>query len=73
MHGRVWGIIGFISQLGYVIAYSTAGIFADMFSRALNVSIGRGASVVIMISGAMLCAIALTLFMLEPIKQLSEG
>ncbi|MDO5018091.1 MAG: MFS transporter [Lagierella massiliensis] len=35
--GRIWSFIGFISQLGYVLAYPLAGILADLiFSPAFN-------------------------------------
>lgn len=27
--GRVWGLIGFISQLGYILAYAVSGLLAD--------------------------------------------
>ncbi len=35
--GRIWAFIGFISQMGYVIAYPLAGILADeIFTPALS-------------------------------------
>lgn len=29
VQGRVWGMIGFLSQMGYVVAYGLAGLFFD--------------------------------------------
>jgi MFS family permease len=35
--GRAWGLIGFVSQLGYIFAYLSAGFAADhVFTPALN-------------------------------------
>lgn len=35
--GKVWGIIGFISQLGYILAYSTSGLATDFVFKPLLV------------------------------------
>lgn len=32
LQGRAWGFIGFISQIGYVVAYALSGAAADWFS-----------------------------------------
>lgn len=50
LQGRVWGLIGFISQLGYVVAYAISGVLADSIGSVVG-SVGRGAAVVIEISG----------------------
>jgi MFS transporter, DHA3 family, macrolide efflux protein len=39
LQGRTWGFIGFISQLGYVLAYLSAGVLAD---RIFNPLLSRG-------------------------------
>ncbi len=37
IQGRVWGLIGLISQLGYILAYLSAGYFADgLFQKISN-------------------------------------
>ena len=54
--GRAWGLISFLSQLGYVFAYGLAGISADKIAETMHIGVGRGAAVVIMASGVMLAA-----------------
>lgn len=39
--GRAWGVIGFISQLGYVAAYSMGGILADFMADVLHTSVAE--------------------------------
>lgn len=72
LQGRAWGLIGFISQLGYAAAYAVSGAAADGLSAYSGISVGRGAAWVIMISGALLCASALLLYSLKSVKSL-EG
>lgn len=52
--GRAWGLIGFLSQLGYVAAYGGAGLFADLAAEKLHVSVGIGASCIVILSGILL-------------------
>ena len=70
--GRVWGLIGFLSQIGYVAAYAVSGLLADSVAAAGNISPGRGAAVVIMISGMMLMAAAGMLYQFKDVRKL-EG
>ena len=42
--GRAWGLIGVLSQVGYVAAYALAGVLADATARIMGVSVGRGAA-----------------------------
>lgn len=70
LQGRAWGLIGFISQLGYVVAYAVSGEVADAISDFAGISVGRGAALVVMISGALLCASALLLYFLKSVKSL---
>jgi DHA3 family macrolide efflux protein-like MFS transporter len=39
LQGRAWGIIGLLSQIGYLAAYSVAGVLAD---RVFNPMLERG-------------------------------
>ena len=57
--GRAWGVIGFISQLGYVLAYAFSGITADAVGSVTGGGVGRGASLTITFSGIGLSLIAL--------------
>jgi MFS family permease len=71
--GRAWGIIGFLSQVGYLGAYLSAGVLADHLfepllteSGALSASVGRligtgpgrGMGFILFLSG--ICLTALT-------------
>ena len=70
--GRAWGLISFLSQIGYVVAYGGAGFLADEIAKLRHVGVGRGASVVIMVSGALLTATAIILYLFKDIRAL-EG
>ncbi|MBR5361627.1 MAG: MFS transporter [Lachnospiraceae bacterium] len=70
--GRAWGMVGFISQLGYVVAYAISGKLADMLGLINGRGVGRGSAQVIMISGACLTVIASTLFFPESIRKLEK-
>ena len=68
--GRVWGLIGFLSQIGYVVAYGTAGLLADSIAAAGNIGVGRGAALVIMICGVLLAAVATVLYGFKDVREL---
>lgn len=70
--GRAWGLIGFLSQLGYVVAYGLSGILADSISVHRSISVGRGAAVVIIGSGAMLFLTTMLLLISKPVKELER-
>lgn len=72
LQGRAWGLIGFISQMGYAVAYAFAGAAADGISAYTGISVGRGAAQVIMISGALLCASSLLMYSLKSVRVLDE-
>lgn len=70
--GRAWGLIGFISQIGYVVAYGVTGILADQIAIKRNVGVGRGAAVVIMISGALLIIVAVFMYFIKDVQGLEK-
>ena len=72
LQGRVWGMIGFLSQIGYVIAYGLAGVLADGIGEKFQISVGRGAASVIMTSGLLLGIMTLTLYPIEAIRKLEN-
>lgn len=72
LQGRAWGMIGFLSQIGYVVAYGLAGILADGFANLLGTGVGRGAALVIMIAGALLCINAWILYLMKSVRQLEH-
>lgn len=72
LQGRAWGMIGFLSQIGYVVAYAGAGTAADGIAAGLQISVGRGAAGVIIIAGVLLAIAALTLYPMKSVRALEE-
>ncbi|MBP5353962.1 MAG: MFS transporter [Lachnospiraceae bacterium] len=73
LQGRAWGLIGFISQSGYVIAYGLSGVIADAVGRMTGGGVGRGASITIFASGLCLTVIALWIGRIRRIRELEEA
>lgn len=72
LQGRAWGFIGFLSQLGYVIAYAVSGLAADGLGSLSGMGVGRGAAMMIGISGVFLSLVAVTLLRFPSIKELEK-
>ena len=70
--GRAWGLIGFLSQLGYVVAYGLSGILADCISENQNVSVGIGAAYIVMISGGLLLVTSIILSLMSSVRELER-
>ena len=70
--GRAWGLISFLSQIGYVVAYSFAGLAADQIAQIRQVGVGRGAADVIMASGIMLAIIAAATYQFKEVRALEK-
>lgn len=70
LQGRAWGLIGFLSQIGYVVAYSLSGLLADGMGSWLHIGVGRGAATVIMASGVLLSVIALGIYPIKAVREL---
>lgn len=73
LQGRAWGLIGFLSQIGYVVAYSLSGLLADGMGSGLQIGVGRGAAAVIMASGVLLAIIALAIYPIKAVRELENG
>ncbi|QQO07982.1 MFS transporter [Breznakiella homolactica] len=86
--GRAWGLIGVISQLGYLIAYAAAGFLADRIfnpllvpggllaptaGRIIGTGPGRGIGLIFIIAGLAVSAIGCTVSRLPSIKALGKG
>ncbi|MDO4466997.1 MAG: MFS transporter [Bacillota bacterium] len=56
--GRAWGFIGFITQIGYVVAYGCSGLIADSIANLANIGVGRASGMVIMVAGLLLAVIS---------------
>ena len=68
--GRAWGLIGFLSQMGYVVAYALSGIAADSLGRSTGLGVGRGAAIVTCIAGILLVITALCISPIKSIRAL---
>ena len=87
LQGRAWGLIGVISQLGYVAAYALSGVLADyvftplmLDGGVLDRSVGkifgtgggRGTGFLIFIAGTLLCVASVILYNLKLVKKLEN-
>lgn len=85
VQGRVWSLVGIISQFGYVIAYGFSGLLADyiftpmlqkdgVLAGSIGVLIGtgegRGAAFLIIIAGLLICITALILYQIKSVRAL---
>ena len=70
--GRAWGLIGFLSQLGYVVAYGLSGILADGIAAIRNISVGRGAAWVVIAAGVLMCLTSVSLSFMASVKKLER-
>ncbi len=72
LQGRAWGVIGFLSQIGYVVAYGAAGAAADGTAALFRLSVGRGAASVVMVAGGLLSLTALLLGSMKSVRALER-
>lgn len=88
LQGRVWGLIGFISQMGYVVAYACSGLLADYvftpllmqgglfagtIGKVFGTGAGRGIGFLITLAGTILCITAVLLSRIKSIRRLEHG
>ena len=71
--GRAWGLIGLLSQFGYVVAYGCMGWVADRVGSVRQVGVGRGAAYVVMVSGALLAMVAVALIFFKDVRDLEQN
>jgi len=72
VQGRAWGLIGFLSQLGYVAAYAVSGVAADSIGKITGNGVGRGSALVIKIAGICLVLMAFIISRVKSIKNLEK-
>jgi MFS transporter, DHA3 family, macrolide efflux protein len=85
VQGRVWGIIGVISQLGFVAAYALSGVLADYVftpllvedgvlahtvGQILGTGSGRGTGLLIVVSGVLVCVVSVMFVNARSIRKL---
>lgn len=73
LQGRAWGVIGVISQIGYVAAYALSGALADAAGAVLGTGVGRGSGFLIIIAGILLSLTAFTLYQIKSVRMLETG
>lgn len=73
LQGRIWSIIGFISQMGYVIAYALSGVIADAVGTATGGGVGTGASLTILFSGICLILSAVIILRMRTVRSLEHS
>lgn len=87
VQGRAWGLIGVISQLGFVVAYALSGVLADYVftpmlvdggvladsvGKIIGTGSGRGTGLLIFIAGVLLCVTSVILYNLKSVKKLEN-
>lgn len=72
LQGRAWGVIGFLSQIGYVVAYGAAGTAADGIAAWFHIGVGRGAACIVMLAGGLLGVTALSLYPQKSVRALEK-
>ena len=72
LQGRAWGFLGFISQLGYVVAYGLSGITADFVGKVTNKGVGGGSAITVIASGICLVIVALIMSRIKKIRELEN-
>lgn len=72
LQGRAWGLIGFLSQIGYVVAYGGAGVLADGIAARFQIGVGRGAAWVVMAAGVLLGLTAAVLYLPKSVRGLEK-
>lgn len=88
VQGRIWGLVGIISQLGYVVAYAILGPLADYVfvpllvkggllaknvGAIIGVGSGRGIGLLIIITGILLAVTAVSLYRIKSVRELEDG
>ncbi len=70
--GRVWGLIGFLSQLGYAVAYAVSGVAADALGNWTGRGVGVGSAIVIQAAGGLMALVAVSMLTLRSIRSLEK-
>ncbi|MBO4456670.1 MAG: hypothetical protein J5802_03045 [Butyrivibrio sp.] len=71
--GHAWGLIGFLSQIGYIVAYAVSGFAADTVGITTGLGVGRGSAIVIRISGVCLAMTSVLILCIGSIRKLEKG
>lgn len=87
VQGRVWGLIGIISQSGYIFSYALCGVLADYIftpllmengslasgiGKLFGVGEGRGIGLMISVAGLLIIIMALLLSGMKKVRELED-
>lgn len=87
LQGRAWGLIGLITQFGYILAYASVGFLSDSVftpmlldngllsstvGKIIGTGPGRGTAFLIIIAGALLLLTALILYSIKSLIKLEN-
>lgn len=87
VQGRAWSLIGLVSQLGFVAAYTLSGVLADYVftpllvtggvlagsvGKVIGTGSGRGMGLLIIIAGLLLSLASLIIYHLKSIRSLEN-
>jgi MFS transporter, DHA3 family, macrolide efflux protein len=88
VQGRAFGLIGFITQMGYILAYMISGVLADYVfepfmkgnsllaikvGNLIGHGIGRGIALLLLISGMALLLLGIIVSKLKSVKRLERN
>lgn len=88
VQGRAFGLISFITQMGYILAYIVSGILSDYvfeplmrgnsflainIGAVIGVGAGRGNALLIVIAGMTMAIVGIVVSRLKSVKMLEEG
>ncbi len=73
VQGRAWGLIGLLSQMGYVVAYAVSGVAADMLGKGTGLGVGFGSATVIKAAGVLLAFAAAGMIPVKSIRALENS
>ena len=73
LQGRAWGLIGLISNLGYVAAYGLSGITADLVGNITGKGVRTGSSITIIFAGICLVIVAVFMSGIKKIRVLEKS
>ena len=88
LQGRAWGIIGILSQLGYVVAYAICGVLADnvftpillengllanSIGKLIGVGEGRGIGLMLIVCGILNVIVAIILSKVKVLKKMDKA
>ncbi len=87
VQGRAFGLISFITQMGYILAYILSGVLADYvfepfmggdsllaikIGKVIGAGAGRGSALLILIAGMALSIVGIVVFRLKSVKTLER-